>query len=439
MKAKEIRKVILLLVLIGSYSISFSQIDYSIFLQKKISKKEMKGFTNLSKFKKFVSSECVDGDCENGESIIKILFLKDKYPNYKYLHTVLIAGNFKNGKLNGQGGIYYYTVDYYSTGVGIYKQQKIPDFKKTPYLEFVEGDFKNNIVTEGVYGLHQEAKSYSTIKYGIDKSVLTNAYLKELPPLVYYFKKYTYNYNESQSIINFQYQGIFNSLDFLEQENALANFEEVFIKFEEGKYNYFKYTITPSNQKDVYNLSSYSNLGFILKGNPDQNKLTTTITIKDDACLGCDITEQSSTAGELTKRLEKQKQDKIDETINRAKSFVGHFIQGTYLAYVSDYNRVDGCITALVYPFRERKKGEYPQSFHDDCDHKNYKIIPNAIVCPNCQGWGTQSTEIVNIITNYWVDDNGVRHDEGTTVGNSGKYTDVGCTVCGGDGVLVVD
>lgn len=396
----------------------------------------MKEFTNLSKFKKFVSSECVEGDCENGNSILKILFLKDKYPNYKILHTVLVMGNFKNGKLNGQGGIYYYTVNYYSTDDGIYKQKNIPDYKKTPYLEFVEGDFKNNIVTKGIYGLHQEAKSYETIEYGISKSILTNAYQKELPPLVYYFKKYTYNYNERQSIINFHYKGKFNSLDFLEQENTLANFEEVFIKFEEGKYNYFKYTITPSNQKKVYNLLSYSNLGFIINGNPDRNKLATTFTIKEGNCLGCDITELSSSADELTKRVERQKQDKIDATISRAKSFVGHFIQGTYLAYVSDYDSVDGCITAIVYPFKIRKKGEFPQSFHDACNHENYKIILNASVCPNCQGWGTESAEIVNNITNYWVDDNGVRHKDGTTVVNSGKYTDVSCHVCGGNGVI---
>jgi len=430
------KKLILILFLLGTYSISLGQVDYSIFLQKKISNKDMKGFTNLSKFKKIVSSDCVEGDCKNGESILKIKIYKIKGFNYKIYHTVLVVGNFKNGKLNGKGAIYYYTENFYSTGEGIYKQQKILDMKKTPYLEYIEGEFKENIITEGVYGLHQETKSYLSRDHGIVNSILTNAFNMELPPLVNYFKKYTYNYNEDQSVINFEYKGKFNSLDFLKEDNILINLEAVNFSFSSDKYDYFKYSITPSDKNGVYNLVNFSNMGHIAKGNPDTNKLITTITIKNYKCLDCDISDKSSSAIAIEKKVKKKEQDKIATTIARAKSFVGHFIRGTYLAYVSDYNSKDGCITATVFPYKVRKKGEYPQSFHDNCDHENYKIVPNAYICPNCDGWGTENVEIVNKINNYWIDDSGKRHDEKTTYENSGKYTDVTCHVCGGVGVV---
>ena len=87
---------------------------------------------------------------------------------------------------------------------------------------------------------------------------------------------------------------------------------------------------------------------------------------------------------------------------------------------------------------QSQKKGEYPQKFHDECSHEKYKIIPNVSVCPNCDGWGTESAEIIYKTKHSTVNNAGIKvGDSYTTVTNSGKYQDIQCHVCGGDGVII--
>jgi hypothetical protein len=238
------------------------------------------------------------------------------------------------------------------------------------------------------------------------------------------------------------YDGKFQTDNYLHYGFNNDKYNSIELYFWTNSSNYIKYGIVPeksyTNQTDFF--LDYNNISLKYEVARNGNKEHNSVSIKftdNGECIGCNIANSSQIANSLNKEVLEEKQRKLAVKVNRAKSFVGHFIQGTYLAYVSNYNSENGCISAKIFPYKVTKKGEYPQKFHDDCSHENYKIIPNARACPNCNGWGTEEVTVLHTTTYYTTDNAGNRtYDKSPS--RSGYVSEThSCSVCGGDGVIV--
>lgn len=414
---------------------SNSQVDYSIFLQKKISKKDMKVFTNLSNFKKHQYSKCLKGNCKNGISLLKQSFLKSKKNSFKVTHTFLIEGMFKNGKLNGEATIFYYTHFYYNEKAkynGVFSNNR-DILTDTDFVEYVKGNFKNNVITKGEYVVK--------VRNIDNKTVLMN--LKENPDFRTYFSDWEIHHPKNkfndQCLISYKYNGNFESLSAINGK-LFEKLELLYKVHPFPKNDYCEITIKPNKEVNTYSFtqkikSSYKKTIYT------KPKLFSIINNECDGCWFGDMTLDEhrqyviNKKQKIIKQIEYLKQQKLAKKVNRAKSFVGHYIIGEkngVIVFVKGYYEESGCLYTQRFPYSYKPQYD----FYDNCNHENYKIIDHIAVCPNCRGFGTESVKVITNLYDYHTDSSGNKIYSKRPDRIMTNYEDHVCHVCNGDGLI---
>ncbi len=452
------KKTTFLVLLMTITFSSYSQMDVSVLLKDKISRSDLKNFNNAhEKFKKVLRTECLFGDCKTTKSAKKITFLKTKesWSNWKFEaeYYYYIIGDFKNGKLNGKAGIYFFAEDKRGFLKKYFNVEELDNALKNGDLEVINSakllvkesiyaDFKDNIAEDGTYFIDFSLEEYER---NFENAILTNFrpsnenlpgydYLKKIPiNQSKYTKRILYFYTGKLQTVNYLYYGFSNNL-----------YSSIEIYFWNNGSNYIKYGIVPersyTSQTDYF--LDYNNISLKYEvarnGVKDFNSVHIEFT-DNRGCLGCDISNNSQIANNILNDAQKQKKRELDTKINRAKSFLGHFIidKGGHYYYVHNYDN-SGCIYVNVYPTRAYFEEGYTK-FYDSCDHENYSISYNIDVCPSCSGTGIQSAEIVNKTDYYRKDINYGDVYEKTEYSNTGKHTTVSCQVCGGSGIVLTN
>ena len=426
---------------------SFSQIDYSVLVKKKISKSNIKSFAELDFYKSHVDSECITGDCKNGFSSLKQSFKYRDGNNDKHIDCIYLVGNFKNGKLNGKGVIYVFN---HTNTKGIDEQLKEGNYNlmaKPKYTELIASDFKDNVATEGIYSHRSEYKYGTAAGCYHNKTVLigSNSWARYPKPLFSkHFKDVSVKAYLKPTLQVF-YHGKFPSLKFRDNTENGKNKEYSKIEinyfyindYSSKSDNFIRYTLYPEEDYK-YHVVDYK----VVSNNIIKEQNSFTAKIENGKCTNCDITNISDFAvNQDKKKKEKIKKERI-EKFNKANNFLGQFIgTGNSFYYV---NEIDdkGCAKMIAFPtkayvlnlkdgstrYQARKIITYQPNEYNTCNLSYYKI-KHVKICSSCAGVGKTTLED---LTKY----RKIVWEKGRDVIKHIKASDVACKVCTGFGVV---
>jgi len=421
-----------------------AQIDYSIFLKKKVSKKDLVTFTNMTNFKKHNYSKCLKGNCKNGKSLLKQSFRIPKYrlgnglwSSNKIDHTILIEGMFKNGKLNGEAAIYYYNKFYYNEkkNAGVFSNNR-DVLANTDYSECIKGKFKNNVIANGEYIVKVKNSWNKKILMNISKKLNFRNYFSDFET-----RRFSKRFN-ARSLLSFYYKGKFKSLSTVNEND----FEKLVLLYAAGNFtsnwdDKYYITIKPQEKENTFD--------FTQKINKTYSKTIITnpkvFTIVNGECDGCWLSNM--TLAEHKQHLidNQQKRDakalaekehQLALKVKRAKSLVGHFVEKYNVYYCINNYDSDGCVYGNRYPTTAYyQKDHIP--FFNDCQPKKFTIIKNGSVCPNCKGWGKEDVK-VTYNTTYYTKDNVGNRTYDKSPSRSGTVVEKhSCNICKGKGVII--
>ncbi|MEZ4956837.1 MAG: hypothetical protein R2825_24985 [Saprospiraceae bacterium] len=145
-----------------------SQVDFSLYLDKKALREKSTGI--FFNFKDNGSIECITGNCKSGKGVLHI-------KNNGEFHMYII-GNFEDKKLNGEATILYINSDRHKKGYVSFEYDKLnADLKNKMYAitsidkvypyyqkmndevhEAYWGTFNNNILVDGLYSFNGSLK-----------------------------------------------------------------------------------------------------------------------------------------------------------------------------------------------------------------------------------------------------------------------------------------
>lgn len=425
---------------------SHSQIDYSVLLKKKISKSNLKSFAKLWFYKSHIDSECIVGDCNNNFSTLKQSFRYRDGNNDKHIDCIYIIGNFKNGKLNGQGTIY--VINHTNTR-GIDEQLKSGNYDlidNPKYTEFITSDFENNVATNGVYSYRKEHKSSAASCYH-NKTILVKSKLwnKNTKPL---FSKHFSDVSVKsyfKPTLQIFYHGKFPSMSFRDDVENGKNKEYSKIEINyfyksnvlSSKGNYIRYSLYPQEYQEHhfvdYKIASrykvFERNSFIAQ-------------TENGKCSNCDIIDISQFANDQKNRNERKiRKEKLDK-YTKARNFLGQFIGvGTSHYYVNEIDN-SGCVNLIPFPTKayvlnfkdgttknQARKMIVQQPENRRSCKLDYYTIKHVKVCPSCAGAGKVTFEDLRKYRKV--------------VWEKGKYKvkhvtkdDAACKVCQGLGVV---
>ncbi len=471
-RQRKMKKIISILVFFLLANTTFSQVDYSILLQNKISKTDLKNFNGLhKKIKKVDKIECLFGDCKTKKSIKKITLLVKKindgaYVRFKYRY-IYILGDFKNSELNGEAGIFSYQPvslfllsDFYENAISqdqLERELKKGNFnilneKTAGITEYIEANFNNNLAVDGCYYLIETLEKNINRSDGILLSSIR--YLSELP--MYSYLK-NYNINRFTSALKdrhrllFYYKGVFKPysysiLSFVENGYKENLFTSIELHFNASKNDNIRYVIKPTEEAKKYVLDVFIN-------NNIKADLSKSISLKGTECKGCDITYEIPYTAALNDKITGVQHQNHQESVLKLQKALGEFITYNYKHYYVNELDGNGCANVVTFPLLVPATYDYnnlhtknlanslisyngnPYTKWNLCNPKKYTINKNMAVCSVCNGTGELSSEIVYKIKKVYEDDNGNEVSSYTTYNNTGKFTNVTCHVCNGLGV----
>jgi len=437
---KRISFVIIVLLSVSIYS----QVDYSIFLQKKINKKDRSNFTDLSKFKKHNYSKCLKGNCKNGKSLLKQSFLmpKKRYGNgqrnpNKNIVTILIDGMFKNGKLNGEAALYYYPKFYYNEKAqdnGVFSNNR-DILANTGYSECVKGIFKDNIITKGEYIIKIANSGNNKTLMNVSGKLDFRTYFSDWET-----RKFSKNFN-AKSLLSYKYIGSFKSLNEIDGKE----FEKLVLFYAAGNFTSNwddKYTITikPLKKENTYEFTQ--KIKKYAKTILTKPKVFSIVNGECDGCWLSNITLDEHKEYLLKKKQKRinnalaEKKHQLELKINRTKSLVGHFVEKFNVYYYINKYDAYGCLYGNIYPTRAYYEKDYV-AFFNACNPENFNIMDNAGVCQNCKGWGTENVNVTYNTTYYTKDAVGNKTYDKSPSRSNTVIEKHSCHICKGKGVVI--
>ena len=226
----------LFILMLFSTLMLHSQIDFNVLMSKKALKKSLSRIYEYSRG--WSVFDCLSGDCENGEGIFH------SRGSYYYMYA---KGQFRDGKLNGQGTIYIFNTKASvasrdSFVKALLSKDELPKYfgsERCPD-EVYKGTFTNNILEEGNYNYYGTGNNR---QYQFTK--MTMYYLNSLEIWL--------DYDTKTSMYLYEYTGDFKQKDALYVILDLKK-EEDQISISNTKN---KSIVTPTHKKGVFNLRKY--------------------------------------------------------------------------------------------------------------------------------------------------------------------------------------
>lgn len=484
------KKILILLFLVSTYVIGYSQVDISPIMGDKLKAKDFYEMGYGKVIREITKTRCFVGDCENGYSV-KLYKLeiktKTKQSTIFSHEQVYVFGDFVNGKLSGKGGIICGSDRVSSFFSKLQKIKSGADFDKVNLscqrddeqvlfgegsrenYEIIYGDFKDNVITEGYYiNYDVSQKEAALYKPKLPFANVVDSHAIQDNRAIYRFYLFRY---KGKLKINSEEGLVLDKTNFEAMSHSYANRFNLtwFYDFRKMYGQICELTIVPTDSANIFDVAEIRYRKTIKFGISQDTNMVYQIKIDgEENCLDCPFEKKSP-----PKPYVKDYGDKKDNPIKPGTivHYSHYYGSGFSYGYVNEILG-DKCLSVTPFPLKKNsfKKFDYNRGspIKENGTGNPYKaeqtfnpiffypseacgsVSPtNFWICDNCNGYGKwgekyfqQGDAYTYDVVDYKDVMEGGSYTIKTTTTKVGHYTGrtryktVVCPTCNGGGLV---